>query len=78
MLKFNLFGRGVRLQIAITVACQMAFVLFGYDQGVFSGIVGNADWLDIFGHPGSGLEGIIVSFVMSKSMCCGWTSQCLL
>ncbi|KAI5202963.1 putative Myo-inositol transporter 1 [Aureobasidium subglaciale] len=36
--------------------------MFGRDdQGVFSGIVGNADWLETFGHPGSGLEGIIVS-----------------
>lgn len=24
-LKFNLFGRGMRLQVAIIVACQMAF-----------------------------------------------------
>ncbi|KAJ4298827.1 hypothetical protein N0V90_004069 [Kalmusia sp. IMI 367209] len=39
----------------------MAFVLFGYDQGVFSGIVGNPDFLDTFGHPAPGLEGIIVS-----------------
>lgn len=31
------------------------------DQGVFSGVVTNADWLETFGHPGSGLEGIIVS-----------------
>ena len=34
---------------------------YSYDQGVFSGIVGNSDWLDTFGHPSSGLEGIIVS-----------------
>ena len=40
---------------------QLAFVLFGYDQGVFGGIVNNADWLETFGHPGTGLEGIIVS-----------------
>ena len=31
------------------------------EQGVFGGIVGNADWLETFGHPGTGLEGIIVS-----------------
>jgi len=61
MMKLNLFGRGLRLQIAITVACQMAFILFGYDQGVFGGLVGNEDWLRTFGYPGSGLEGIIVS-----------------
>jgi MFS family permease len=39
----------------------MAFILFGYDQGVFSGIVGNADFLDTFDHPSAALEGIIVS-----------------
>nr|POE71904.1 sugar transporter stl1 [Quercus suber] len=61
MVKLNLFGRGLRLQIAITIACQLAFVLFGYDQGVFSGIVGNEDWISTFGNPGSALEGIIVS-----------------
>lgn len=51
MIQTNWFGRGFRLRVAITVACQMAFILFGYDQGVFSGIVGNDDWLDTFGHP---------------------------
>ncbi|KAK5117413.1 hypothetical protein LTR62_006032 [Meristemomyces frigidus] len=61
MIKLNLFGRGLRLQIAITIACQMAFILFGYDQGVFGGLVGNPDWKNTFGNPGSGLEGIIVS-----------------
>lgn len=32
-MKFNLFGKGKKLQVAIMVACQMAFILFGYDQG---------------------------------------------
>ena len=36
-------------------------MLFGYDQGVFSGIVGNEDYLNTFNHPSPGLEGIIVS-----------------
>ncbi|KAI0170275.1 putative Myo-inositol transporter 1 [Pestalotiopsis sp. NC0098] len=58
---WNIFGSGFRLRAAITIACQMAFVLFGYDQGVFSGIVGNPDWLDQFGHPEPTREGIIVS-----------------
>ncbi|KAF3762659.1 general substrate transporter [Cryphonectria parasitica EP155] len=61
MIQTNWFGSGFKLRVAITVACQMAFVLFGYDQGVFSGIVGNEDWLETFGYPGSALEGIIVS-----------------
>ncbi|KAG9829248.1 putative MFS sugar transporter, partial [Aureobasidium melanogenum] len=61
MPRLNLFRRGRSLQIAIMITCQLAFILFGYDQGVFSGIVGNADWRKTFGYPGSGLEGIIVS-----------------
>ena len=58
---YSWFGRGRSLRLAITMACQMAFILYGYDQGVFSGIVGNEDFLNTFGHPDSALEGIIVS-----------------
>lgn len=36
-------------------------MLFGYDQGVFSGIVGNEDFRNTFGYPGQAEEGIIVS-----------------
>lgn len=36
--QYNWFGRGFKLRAAITIACQMAFVLFGYDQGVFGGM----------------------------------------
>ncbi|KAF2755346.1 general substrate transporter [Pseudovirgaria hyperparasitica] len=61
MFKFNMYGRGFKLRAAITVACQMAFVLFGYDQGVFSGIVGNESFRAQFNHPNPSLEGIIVS-----------------
>lgn len=57
----KLFGRGRTLRVAVAITCQTAFVFFGYDQGVFSGIIGNPDWLDRFGHPNSSLEGIIVS-----------------
>jgi hypothetical protein len=57
----NLFGEGRRLRWAITFACQLAFILFGYDQGVFSGIIGNEDFRATFGYPGDALEGIIVS-----------------
>ncbi|KAF2018599.1 putative MFS sugar transporter [Aaosphaeria arxii CBS 175.79] len=60
-MKFNWFGRGLSLRIAITVACEMAFILFGYDQGVFSGIIGNEDFLKHMNYPGDGLMGIIVS-----------------
>lgn len=63
--------------MAIMFTCQMAFILFGmhpyespisrsltnpgYDQGVFSGIVGNADFLNVVNHPSAGILGIIVS-----------------
>ncbi|EME40962.1 hypothetical protein DOTSEDRAFT_91026 [Dothistroma septosporum NZE10] len=56
-----MYGRGRPLRVAITIGCQLAFILFGYDQGVFSGIVGNTDFRQTFGEPGSSLEGIIVS-----------------
>jgi hypothetical protein len=39
----------------------MAFVLFGYDQGVFGGILENNDWLEQFNHPSDSQTGIIVS-----------------
>ena len=61
MARLNLYGRGQTLRIAVAITCQMAFVFFGYDQGVFSGIVTNPNWLQQFGNPGSSLEGIIVS-----------------
>lgn len=54
-------GRGRSLQIGITCCCLVAFVLFGYDQGVFSGILQNEDWLNQFDHPSDSKTGIIVS-----------------
>ncbi|KAI9841234.1 MAG: hypothetical protein M1837_000899 [Sclerophora amabilis] len=60
-MQFDIFGRGLKLRLAITAACEMAFILFGYDQGVFSGIVGNPDFVEIVHDPGDSLLGIIVS-----------------
>ncbi|RJE19403.1 Sugar and other transporter [Aspergillus sclerotialis] len=61
MVKFNIYGRGLGLRMAIMFTCQLAFIFFGYDQGVFSGIVGNEDFLRIVNHPSPGILGIIVS-----------------
>ncbi|ODM16298.1 hypothetical protein SI65_08297 [Aspergillus cristatus] len=61
MVKVDVFGTGFALQAAIWVACGMAFILFGYDQGVFSGIVENDNYLETMGHPNDSLTGIIVS-----------------
>jgi MFS family permease len=55
------FGRGKPLQLAVTACCLTAFVLFGYDQGVFGGILQNEDWLNRFHHPSDSKTGIIVS-----------------
>ncbi|EAW24588.1 sugar porter family MFS transporter [Aspergillus fischeri NRRL 181] len=57
---------GLRLQgrflsIGITVACGLAFMLFGYDQGVFSGILSNPSFQEQFDHPDATVEGQIVS-----------------
>lgn len=57
----SVFGRGRPLRLAISVACDVAFVLFGYDQAVFSGIVGNDDFRATFGRPDSALQGIVVA-----------------
>lgn len=57
----NLFKPGRPTRWAITFSCQLAFVLFGYDQGVFSGIIGNDHFLNVMGHPNDALMGIIVS-----------------
>ena len=40
---------------------QLANLVAGYDQGVFSGIVGNPNFLDQMKHPNDSLTGIIVS-----------------
>ena len=80
MVKFNIYGRGLGLRMAIMFTCQLAFIFFGrpsklysslitdvlitikgYDQGVFSGIVGNEDFLEVVNHPSPGILGIIVS-----------------
>ena len=53
------FKPGRQTQLAITCTCLQAFLLFGYDQGVFGGLITNKDFLDTFGHPGTGFLGII-------------------
>ncbi|KAF6819423.1 hexose carrier protein [Colletotrichum musicola] len=53
--------RGKALQLGVTVCCLCAFVLFGYDQGVFGGILQMEDWLNQFNHPSDSATGIIVS-----------------
>ncbi|KAK5942454.1 hypothetical protein PMZ80_005019 [Knufia obscura] len=55
------FKPGAQLRLAITATCLAAFVLFGYDQGVFGGLVTHPNFLSTFGHPAPDFLGIIVS-----------------
>ncbi|KAH8705802.1 general substrate transporter [Talaromyces proteolyticus] len=43
--------RGTPLLSAITSVCASAFLLFGYDNGVMSGVVISSYWLQEMGHP---------------------------
>ncbi|GAQ04212.1 sugar transporter STL1 [Aspergillus lentulus] len=61
MAKIKMYSRGLGLRMAILITCQIAFVLFGYNQGVFSGIINNEDFLNIVNHPRAGMLGFLVS-----------------
>lgn len=51
--------RGRSLNLLITIASTCGFVLFGYDNGVFSGLIINPWFQDTFHHPNSSLTGIV-------------------
>lgn len=46
---------------AITSVCSAAFLLFGYDQGVMSGVVISDDWLNTMGNPSTVIVGTITA-----------------
>lgn len=53
--------QGKPLQFGITAACGAGFLLFGYDQGVFGGLLDNAAFQKAFGYPNSTIQGLIVA-----------------
>ena len=55
----NWYKHGRPLRLAISTCCLAAFLFFGFDQGVFSGILQNEDWLNLFDHPVSMSRGQI-------------------
>lgn len=61
MKSFTWFSPGRATRTAIAITCGQAFFLFGYDQGVFGGLITNSNFLDTISHPAPGLLGIIVS-----------------
>lgn len=53
---------GQTLVVMITTCCSAGFILFGYDQGVMSGIIGaNNQFGKDFGHPNAGQQGTIAA-----------------
>ncbi|KAL6250108.1 hypothetical protein RBB50_002409 [Rhinocladiella similis] len=56
------FGlRGLPLLIIITFTCSVGFLLFGYDNGVFSGLTTDPRFLGTMGNPDPTLLGFIVA-----------------
>ncbi|KAG9309221.1 general substrate transporter [Chiua virens] len=52
---------GTALVAAITSVCSFGFWLFGYDQGVMSGVVVSQSWLAQMGYPSTVMIGTITS-----------------
>jgi MFS family permease len=53
---------GTVLVALITLTCSVGFMLFGYDQGVLSGLIGaNNQFGTDFNHPDPTTQGLIVS-----------------
>ncbi|KAJ6099681.1 hypothetical protein N7467_001216 [Penicillium canescens] len=49
------------LSIGVTACCGVAFMLFGYDEGIFGGILSNPAFQKQFNHPDTTIQGQIVS-----------------
>lgn len=53
--------QGNALTTGITMTCGFSFMLFGWDQGVFGGILNNITFIRQFDHPDATIQGQIVS-----------------
>lgn len=63
------YGRGKPLQAAIYAACLSAFLFFGYDQGVFGGILENPSWINQFDNPRPTIVGITTASYCLGALC---------
>ena len=54
-------NEGNALRARIVAACGSGFLLFGYDQGVFGGLLSNRAFLKTFNYPSSTIQGQIVA-----------------
>lgn len=53
--------QGRSLTVGITISCGMAFMLFGYDQGVFGGILSCQSFETTFNNPNTTVQGQMTS-----------------
>jgi MFS family permease len=71
--------RGPLLIAAITSVCSSGFLLFGYDQGVMSGIVISKYWLSSMGTPSTLLIGTITALydvgAFVGAICAAFTAE---
>jgi len=57
----GLWKSGRQVSWAITFVCDLAFILFGIEQGIIGNLIDGEDFLQTFGHPTGSYLGIIVS-----------------
>ncbi|KAJ5729731.1 hexose carrier protein [Penicillium malachiteum] len=53
--------KGQNLIYAVTFACSVGFLLFGYDLGFMGGLTTSTEFLDVFGDPHASLLAFLVS-----------------
>lgn len=53
--------QGAAVRYSITAACGSGFLLFGYDQGIFGGLLSNKPFLETFNNPSATIQGQIVA-----------------
>ncbi|KAI7889634.1 general substrate transporter [Mucor mucedo] len=53
--------KGSALLYSVAIFASLGQFLFGYDQGVMSGILVNNRWLELFGHPNATMQGLVVA-----------------
>ncbi|ONH64959.1 Sugar transporter STL1 [Cyberlindnera fabianii] len=57
----SFWSSGKQISWAITLTCELAFILFGIEQGVMGNLIDGDEFLDTFNHPTGSFLGIIVS-----------------
>jgi MFS family permease len=53
--------RGKKLIFVILITSGMDFLLFGYDQGLFGGILAGTYFQDMLGHPSPTMSGLVTA-----------------